>query len=411
MDSIRQARRFPVPSFLQEASSYNGNNGDTLSDLVGQNIGDWEEIHGNYVLRPSLNEGSPRALLHFLGGALVGHGLHISYRYVLERLASEGYLIVATPYNLSFDHLTTCDDIIARFERIAPSLARTYGALPVVGVGHSCGALLQLMIASLFPDTPRAANALISYNNKPVSEAVPFFEEFFVPFFTYVAAKNDTSRNSGSEVIRVGLDLAIAASKGEIPSDELLAKASKVIVPPALGRFIPTVAVPGVLRDAFSTVTKPATAALSDAGLIPLTVEVLEAFQQIPMLIDEVADGARDFVPAPAQVKSAARRSYRARRTLLIQYTEDPLDESDEIEELLMAAGQMIRMKRPMIEIDLRRVPLSGGHAAPLLAPPLDLAQRAETLLGEDVAKERLLYTQADQTVQELVRWLEEANL
>jgi hypothetical protein len=165
------------------------------------------------------------------------------------------------------------------------------------------------------------------------------------------------------------------------------------------------------LRDAFSTVTKPATAALSDAGLIPLTVEVLEAFQQIPMLIDEVADGARDFVPAPAQVKSAARRSYRARRTLLIQYTEDPLDESDEIEELLMAAGQMIRMKRPMIEIDLRRVSLSGGHAAPLLAPPLDLAQRAETLLGEDVAKERLLYTQADQTVQELVRWLEEANL
>ena len=115
--------------------------------------------------------------VHFLGGALVGASPAISYRYFLERLAQRGYLIVATPHDLSFDHLKTCDLIISRFERIAPTLARTYGALPVVGVGHSLGALLHLLITSLFPDTPRAANALISYNNKPVTEAVPFFEE------------------------------------------------------------------------------------------------------------------------------------------------------------------------------------------------------------------------------------------
>ncbi len=102
---------------------------------------------------------------------------HVTYRYLLEKLASRGYLIVATPHDLSFDHLQTCDLIISRFERIAPNLARTYGALPVVGIGHSLGALLHLLITSLFPDTPRAANALISFNNKPVGEAVPFFEE------------------------------------------------------------------------------------------------------------------------------------------------------------------------------------------------------------------------------------------
>jgi hypothetical protein len=96
---------------------------------------------------------------------------------MLETLASKGFLVVATPYNLSFDHLETCDEVIEKFERIAPMLARQYGAVPVVGVGHSCGALLQLLITSVFPDTPRAANALLSFNNKPVSEAVPFFEE------------------------------------------------------------------------------------------------------------------------------------------------------------------------------------------------------------------------------------------
>jgi hypothetical protein len=96
---------------------------------------------------------------------------------MLETLRNKGYLVVATPYNLSFDHLQTCDAVIARFEKIAPMLARQYGAVPVVGVGHSCGALLQLLITSVFPDTPRAANALLSFNNKPVTEAVPFFEE------------------------------------------------------------------------------------------------------------------------------------------------------------------------------------------------------------------------------------------
>ena len=142
-----------------------------------QLAGRWEEVHGNYILPPPIDQGAPRALLHFLGGAIVGAVPHLSYRYMLERLAEKGFLVVATPYNLSFDHLETCDAIIQRFERIAPMLAQQYGAVPVVGVGHSCGALLHLLITSLFPDTPRAANALMSFNNKPVKEAVPFFEE------------------------------------------------------------------------------------------------------------------------------------------------------------------------------------------------------------------------------------------
>jgi len=371
-------------------------------------------MHGNYLLRPPLEDGPPRALIHFLGGALVGKAPHISYRYLLERLAAQGYLVVATPYDLSFDHLTTCDDVLSRFERIAGPLARTYGGLPVVGVGHSCGSLLQLMITSLFPDTPRAANALLSFNNKPVSEAVPFFDEFFAPFFTYVAARNDTSRPSGSEVIRVGLDLATAVANGQLPSDALLTRATQVLAPP-LGPFqslIPTsIALPSVLRDAFGTVTAPSTAALNEAGVVPLVTEFLHALQQIPALIDEVADGARDFVPPPAQVQAAARRSYRARRTLLIRYADDPLDESEQLEELLQAACQVVRMKRPMIEFDVQQSVLPGGHAAPLVAPPLELAHRAETLLGPEAARERLLYAQADQTVDELVRWLDDSNL
>lgn len=125
----------------------------------------------------------------------------------------------------------------------------------------------------------------------------------------------------------------------------------------------------------------------------------------------KVADGARDFIPPPSSVRSAARRAYRARRTLILQYQNDGLDESEELEELLIEAEKVTRMKRPMIDIDLQRRVVEGGHATPLLAPPLDLASRAEDILGADAAKDGLLYAQADETVEALIQWLEEGSL
>jgi hypothetical protein len=87
------------------------------------------------------------------------------------------------------------------------------------------------------------------------------------------------------------------------------------------------------------------------------------------------------------------------------------LDESDQIEQLLKEAESITRMRRPMVDIDVQRKVLEGGHATPLLAPPLDFAVRAEDILGPDTSQERLVYKQASATVEELIRWLEEGNL
>ena len=125
----------------------------------------------------------------------------------------------------------------------------------------------------------------------------------------------------------------------------------------------------------------------------------------------QVAQGERDFNPTPALVRSAVGKAYRARQTLILGYEDDPIDESDEVEEVLREARSITRMRRPMIEIDLQRKVLGGGHAAPLLAPPLDVARRAEDLLGSEASLERLGYREAAATVKELVRWLEEGNL
>ena len=219
-----------------DTASSKSSSPSSSASAAALNLGQWEEIHGNYVLRPqsttattsnsnnnldsldNQNFKPPRALVHFLGGAIVGAAPDITYRYILEKLAQNGFLIVSTPYTLSFDYITTCDDIITRFERIAPSLAKQYGPIPVIGVGHSCGSLLHLLITTLFPDTPRAANVLISYNNKNVKDAVPLFDEVVAPLFVQLGQSgNETTRSmlepfmdypsSSVEVLNLSLDL------------------------------------------------------------------------------------------------------------------------------------------------------------------------------------------------------------
>jgi hypothetical protein len=96
---------------------------------------------------------------------------------------------------------------------------------------------------------------------------------------------------------------------------------------------------------------------------------------------------------------------------LIVEYSDDALDESDQIEELLKESESITRMRRPMVDIDTQRLKLEGGHATPLIAPPLEVAERAEDLLGKEAAKEGLQYEQASKTVDELVRWLEEGKL
>jgi hypothetical protein len=48
--------------------------------------------------------------------------------------------------------------------------------------------------------------------------------------------------------------------------------------------------------------------------------------------------GTRDFTPSPADTKEACRRMYRARRTLLLKFENDDLDESEEIESVGIVA-------------------------------------------------------------------------
>ena len=180
--------------------------------------GDWIEIEGNWILR-SL-QGRATSVVHFLGGAFVGAAPQLTYRLLLESLAARGIMvrpqthnteiclfveylnskhytafehcppanvvsvqIIATPFSTNFNHLRIADEIHYKWDRCIhnPVIAAEIKDLPVYGVGHSMGSLQHLLISARYASTSRAGNILMSFNNKPATDAIPFFSPFIAP--------------------------------------------------------------------------------------------------------------------------------------------------------------------------------------------------------------------------------------
>jgi hypothetical protein len=141
---------------------------------------EWQEISGNWVFVPS----QPIGIIHFLGGAFVATAPHLTYRFLLEQLGKKGYVVIATPFLNTLDHKAIAVKVLNRFESILERLQRREkiepGYLPIYGLGHSLGCKLHLLIGSLL-HIERAGNILISYNNYPLKQAIPFFEQLVSP--------------------------------------------------------------------------------------------------------------------------------------------------------------------------------------------------------------------------------------
>lgn len=137
---------------------------------------DWQEISGSWVLIPQ----SPKGIVHFLGGAFVATAPQVTYRWLLEQLGRQRYVVIATPFVNTLDHAAIARDVLNRFETTLDRLQTTSALrkryLPIYGVGHSMGCKLHLLIGSLF-SVERAGNILISFNNYPARRAIPFVEQ------------------------------------------------------------------------------------------------------------------------------------------------------------------------------------------------------------------------------------------
>jgi hypothetical protein len=339
---------------------------------------------------------------------------------LLQKLADGGFVVVTTPYGLSFDYLAVCDEVLEHFEKAAVPLAREFGALPVVGVGHSCGALLHVLITSLFPDTPRAANALISFNNKDVTEAIPAFDDVVLPLAAAAMADSPeavAARRAllaGRDLLAQTLEDAARDLAGPPEAAEAGATAGRAAVDvDALGAFVDVaVLAAGVAKDVAvrsgALLDDPSFAARR-LGDLRTTLGVLD---QIPKLFQDLAGGTRQFTPTPTDCRASCRRMYRARRTLLVKFANDPIDESDELAGLINESKEVMRLKRPMVKFDIKLETIAGDHVTPLTQDvfvPLKPLDDWDVAGLKPQARDAFLKT-VDGTAQVLLDWLAEVT-
>lgn len=257
------------------------------------------------------------------------------YRLFLESLSARGAAVVATPFATSFDHLRIADEAQFTFDRARQALGARAQGLPVFGLGHSMGSLAHLLICArcaLNPNTPtrprggdvpvplpmrpsapasprlrrrppvavppplspprraadnvaRAGNALLSFNNKPATDAIPLFAPVVSPL---AQGLNPLLSQWPSSPLRGGVDLLRSQLRGAAP--------------PRLRALLP------ILDQ-----------------LEPLTLDV--------------AAGRSEFSPAPAEAARLVRTYYGVRRNLLVRFKDDAIDETPALAAVLQESA------------------------------------------------------------------------
>ncbi len=146
-------------------NSYSTRSGRSLRTLGWQ----WLESEQAWILMPP----KPQAILHFLGGALIGAAPQIIYEGLLVELARSGYGVIALPYDTSRFHRQLATQLAQRFRQVQQHLDLL--SLPTFGIGHSLGGKLQILSCLVDPQLSqhRSGTIVIAYSNAPYEEALP----------------------------------------------------------------------------------------------------------------------------------------------------------------------------------------------------------------------------------------------
>ena len=126
----------------------------------------WRQRGDIWELEPAALE---RGTLEFIGGSYLAASPQLSYRRLLEALASLGWRVRAWSYVPGFDHQNQANLAWRRFRQ----LRGAEGA--VLRLGHSLGCKLHL----LAPDGGRGSSALValSFNNFSAERSIPLLAE------------------------------------------------------------------------------------------------------------------------------------------------------------------------------------------------------------------------------------------
>jgi hypothetical protein len=142
----------------------------------------WRQVGPLWCLDPDPASGGPAlGRIEFIGGSYLAATPQLSYRRLLEALASRGWLVRAWSYVPGFDHQSQANEAWRAFRSEREAAVRAGGgfesdrAEPVLRLGHSLGCKLHL----LAPDGGRRCSGLaaLSFNNFSAERSVPLLAE------------------------------------------------------------------------------------------------------------------------------------------------------------------------------------------------------------------------------------------
>jgi hypothetical protein len=266
----------------------------------------WEEVASCWVLRPPSSV-QPTSLVHFVGGAFVGAAPHVLYRKLLEELALQGAVVVATPYSTSFDHLRTVDEIFFEYSRALKALGPEAQMLPSYGLGHSLGSLLQVLMCSRYV-VPRQGNILMSFNNKPATDSIPLLSPMIAPS---VRALGPILSQLATSPLRSQVEQGLDMLKNSLPMDDNVRQ------------------------------------------IIPLV-------EQLAPIYLDVANGTQEFTPSPEESRKLVKDGYAVPKNLLIKFSNDSIDETPILASILQSSAGI-----PNMELTIKTLP--GDHTSPLV--------------------------------------------
>jgi len=316
--------------------------------------GRWVRIEGVPVLRPAAWV-PERGVVHFIGGAFAGAAPHWTYRRLLNALAARGLWVIATPLATAFDHRRLAADAASAFERTYAVLLNSgvlSDSLPVHGIGHSMGALLQALAGAGAADTVAKAycqrlrgQVLISFNAQSLSGAVPLWRELW------------TREELRPAIGRLAEQLEAAEDQQRLSSFAEISLDLANLLTRAVG-----------LEGAASTLGGSDRVADLYAPLLG----------QLPPLLRDVSNGVEDFAPNATELEEQLVAGYRPDLpVLLVRFKSDPIDQTKELERILRTpAPDMDEMDgSPAASKKERKVEvleLGGTHISPNFNEPLD---------------------------------------
>ena len=159
------------------------------SDILAR----WKTVGRVRVLWPP-KKAAPKAVIHWIGGFLVGRASDLTYNDLLEYLADKGYIICATAIPLvTLKHgeaAASCAQDFQRAYRVLSEGSTSVSALPVIGMSHSLGGKLTALIASTTDIASEGAAA-------PRMNAVNIFLAFNNYAFAAAGKNGEQSSNPG----------------------------------------------------------------------------------------------------------------------------------------------------------------------------------------------------------------------